>query len=908
MRRFPSRYLKIHLGVLFAYILLALIMTFPLITKFSTHVSGDGIDAPPLVWNLWWVKHALIDLGRNPLQCNYLFYPIGINLAFYTLTVLNGALSIPLQSVIGLILANNLILLSSFALGGWGAFLLIEHLLVTAVIRGNARQEKRTGEVDLVSCQQGVWCVYLAAFIGGFVFAFSSSKLFFAALGQFNIASSQWVPYYILFLFRSRQKPQSLLMPALLALFLLLQTWAEMTYASFLILFTLFFFAYHFFSGKGTKALYGFFRNMFIVAVIFILGISPLLLNMLPDLTTEGDFLVEGTGFAETFSSDLLGLVIPTQLHPLMGQLTDYFNFPHDKGQHLFLGYVTLALALCGFVRWTRYGVVRFWGFVTFIFLLLAFGPVLRFDGISLGVPLLFRILQRIPFFNGNRYPGRISVMVVMGLAVLVAFGAFRLLRYVSQQRARKYVTLASIILVGLIGFENLSAPLPLVELRVPDVYYRIAEDREDVTLLDIPLAWRNGFRVTGTMDPIIMFGQFAQTVHQKRILAGNTSRNPEYKFQYFTELPVINSIIALETSHSLPPERIEEDVTQAASLLRAFSIRYVVVHPAQSGPDMVPYIETTMPVEKFYEDGELTVYRVDLPALQPEVYLDFGQPLTAACLGEGWGEAYVTDRYVWAQRDGALLMVPLNGGDKKLTFRVWSPGPRQVMRIELNGFVLPGLELAEGWGEYETTLPAESTLVGLNRLRLRFSRLFPVADVLPVGPPLGQSNISVPVNILTKSAGHEIGNFGHIYLNGKNVSLEGTGYNMVALDPETGSILDRQTFNTFSIGRASRDMADWIDALPEGVLVVLAVRDEASMHLTEEAVDALQLLGLEGDLRERFRWSHAAIGVKGLEPGQGSENIQALRPATVKLGLGVTEPRVAAAFEWMKFSAVENQ
>ena len=128
-----------------------------------------------------------------------------------------------------------------------------------------------------------------------------------------------------------------------------------------------------------------------------------------------------------------------------------------------------------------------------------------------------------------------------------------------------------------------------------------------------------------------------------------------------------------------------------------------------------------------------------------------------------------------------------------------------------------------------------------------------------------------------------------------------------MTLDPETGTILDRQLFDTFASARASQDMADWINALPEGTVVVLAARDEASMRLTQEAIDALHTLGLEGDLRGRFRWSQAAIGAKGLGPGHGLESVESLRPATVKLGLGVTRPKVAAAFDWMLFSPVDD-
>ena len=101
-----------HALVILAYLLLALALTWPLAAHFGSHVPGNGSDDPPLTWNLWWVSHALLDLKTGPFYCNYLFYPLGINLAFYTYTVLNGLQSIPLQATVGLIPASNLLLLS----------------------------------------------------------------------------------------------------------------------------------------------------------------------------------------------------------------------------------------------------------------------------------------------------------------------------------------------------------------------------------------------------------------------------------------------------------------------------------------------------------------------------------------------------------------------------------------------------------------------------------------------------------------------------------------------------------------------------------------------------------------------------------------------------------------------------
>src|SRR5436190_13122304 len=86
-----------NLLVLLAYFLLTLVLTYPLILHFTTHVAGDGSDDPALAWNLWWVRYALLDLGTSPIYTNYMFFPIALNLGFYTLTYLNSFLSLPFQ-------------------------------------------------------------------------------------------------------------------------------------------------------------------------------------------------------------------------------------------------------------------------------------------------------------------------------------------------------------------------------------------------------------------------------------------------------------------------------------------------------------------------------------------------------------------------------------------------------------------------------------------------------------------------------------------------------------------------------------------------------------------------------------------------------------------------------------------
>ena len=122
--------LRFHTLVIAAYALLACALTWPLLRHFNTHMPGDGIDDPALAWNLWWIKDRLVDQQNLDIfHTDWMFFPIGINLGFYTLTPLNGLLSLPLQTGLDLIVAANVILLGAYIVGAYGAFLLAASLL-----------------------------------------------------------------------------------------------------------------------------------------------------------------------------------------------------------------------------------------------------------------------------------------------------------------------------------------------------------------------------------------------------------------------------------------------------------------------------------------------------------------------------------------------------------------------------------------------------------------------------------------------------------------------------------------------------------------------------------------------------------------------------------------------------------
>lgn len=934
-----------HLSLLLSYFLLAIILTWPTFLHLTTHLPGDGGDDPALAWNLWWVKYALLNTGQNPFHTDFIFYPIGINLAFYTLTVLNAITALPLTLNFGIVTASNFHMFFTFAAGGYGAFLLARYVLATAhssESRGETSSPLPHSPTPLL-----LWgCAALA----GLFYAFASNKLFYVALGQFNIASSHWIPFAVLYILRTRHNPHRLKNAFMAGFFLTLQAWAELTYASFLLVFLALYWLYSIldFGLPFWAAILGLnkrlrppcspapsrrppmdllpyphsllphLRAALILGFTFALGLSPILAQMLPDLRVEGDFLVEGGGFADAFSADLLGFVIPTIHQPLLGNLVSQTNIhAFDKGQHIYLGFVLLGLLLVTLFTGFRRAELRFWLIAALMFALLCLGPVITINGYSTGLPGPFSLLQSLPFFKGNRYPSRYSVMLLLSLSIIAAFALVRIGQWTHRQqlitrRPSSIFYLLSSILILLFLFEHLAIPLPQSDVRIPAAYQAIAAEPDDYTVLDIPFAWRNGFRITGALTTQFMFGQFYQTTHQKRLLQGNTSRNPEFKFQYFTNAPVINSLLALETGHSLPPERWDADAAIAADVLNFFNIKYIVIRPYQydkfdgqksiaiTEQTILPYIEAVLPVEKIHDEPAIKIYRViatEAAKLQSKLRIDPSSLLAPLYFGEGWG-LLTSSQPVTAQRRDTRLLLPLTGAAQRLTFRLRLAevykGSAQSLFIELNGWQSSQQKVGPDWQELSFELPAGVTHSGLNNVWLHFTG----AMAMPF--PGSQAEVWPP-EVTVLSAGEEVGDFGHIFINGREVSPNQRGYNIAIIQPD--GLISVANFDTHFDPHASTALAHFLASSPPNAFIAAAAADEASANLSEEAVHALQAVGAKGDLRGCFRCSHAFIRTP---PGETYEAFDALHPVGVTTRLGLTEPQMAAEVEWIKVEVIE--
>jgi len=881
--------IRTHLLVLGLYTALAVVLTWPLVRHLSTHVPGSytwAFDEYTFVWNTWWFRYALFDLGQNPLYSTHTFYPLGISLVLYTYNLFNALVSLPLQPFLPLPAISNLTFLLATVLSGYGTFLLVEYLLP------NTRHASRI--------------THHAAFLAGLIYAFGSYRLVYASIGHYDMWSTEWIPFYALFLLKTVREPR--LRNAILAgLFLVLAMLCEMIFGVFLGMLTLVVLAFALgrrgranVSG-GLSALLG---RLIVMSLVATLLYSPVLVPILREMSSG--YELAGWGDAQKLSVDLLGLVTPTALHPLGGNWTETLRQTregtarfHDVNT-VFLGWAGLGLAVVGALRYRRR--LATWISSAILFAIFSLGPLLQInghsifdlDGLMVNVPLPFILLHYIPVVKANRVPNRFSVVLMLALAILTGFGAHWLLRKMAsgkQQPAYLLLVPCALLLAAPLLFEHWSVPLPLTDARIPPVYEQVAADPADFAILQLPLGWRNSFGVQGAENTRT---QYYQTYHRKRLLSGNISRNPPFKFDYFRRVPILESLTTIETYGQVDAERRAADQATAAGFVSFYDIRYVVVAPGVPGRPpyvdtrdaTVAYVEEVLPLEKIYDQDGWLLYRVNQPPAPTAFTVDVGSSQLGAmmALGKGWAgaEEIQGTSASWAVAQGAQIFLPAAGGtDYRLTMTTLPfdyPGAReQKATLHVNGHRLEQISLSPGWTSTAWEVPARFLHRGLDEVHFAFDHLAAPADVLPGNGAIGATGVQAPVAIEVHSGGPA--DFAYITVGDEDEAKDGSvhcpGYNVTVIHPQTGKLLARRGFDTTPSGSEleAAALATFVATVPDGHIVVVALQGDGAAHLTDTAVAAFRAIGGQADPRGSAGWSHAIVGIKGAAPGTALES-----------------------------------
>ena len=611
-----------HFLALAGYLGLAFLLTYPLIREFGQAIPGDGFDGWQNVWNIWWVKRALLVEQTQPYFTRLVDYPVGVALYFHTLNIFNGLTFLPITLNWGNLAAYNLAVIFSFVAGGFGTY-----LLALYVINGKgARQGAHPTRVRHLK---------LASFAAGVVFAFSPYHMAHL-LGHMQLISLEWLPFFALFAIRqvtaaaastptsSSQPPPvgRLMRDALLsAFFLILVVTCDWYYAFYMALFAALFWLWTIL--RHPRRWLRPTLSLALTAAVFLLVTALLWIPMVRETLTN-DYMVPPSGSTERLSADLTAFFTPSELHPWWGKWAGGWanRFTASTSERtVFAGFSVLALAILALI--VRRKAASFWGIGAAAFALLAMGPVLHIAGQTqfgpIGpIPLPYGLLHRaIPLLRISRSVSRFDVVVMLCLAVLAALGISWLLDKLSGSRPRLFPeVLVAAGAVAIISIEFLAAPYPMSFPETRTFHYELAEEQKDFAVVDIPMDWDRPANL------------LYQTVHEKATVSGYTSRTNPQSPAWRT--PILQTFRYLGPDINSP----ENPETLAVRVLSDLDVRYVIVHKMDLPPgeyrqqtlDLVESVFAGWPI--VMDDDWLKVLRV------PE---DAPDDLPYIVIGSGW-------------------------------------------------------------------------------------------------------------------------------------------------------------------------------------------------------------------------------------------------------------------------------
>lgn len=525
------------------YLLVAGVMTWPLLGRLATHLPMGVNDLWQNYWNLWWWKRALL-LGQSPYFTDMLFHPEGSPLGLHTHSPATMLLTMPINLLIGIAPAYNLAVFFGFVVAGFGGFLL-------------AREYTDNSP---------------AAFLAGIVAAYAPQHVE-QSLEHLNLASYWAMPLFFWALIRTIRHGGRWWMAT--GLFFSLNTllaWhnglISVALASVLAGFEIW---------HSSRSIGRVVRDLGLAACLAGTLLAPFAWPI------ARDSMAEVASVQKSFpprSIDPVALVVPHSGHPLWGSEMSAVNLALRRyravGGLAYLGLSALALVILGALLNRRCrstsdpseqstcppGSLALWILLSLFFVLLSMGDTLESKIFESPDWLLlpFHWLKHFWLFGLVRLPNRFLVPAVLALSVATAMGAACLVRFLRPER--RNLALGAMALLLLLDYAWL--PYPMRELPRPEWIAHLAELPPDLAILDIPSSYRGG----GAFD------MYSQTLHQRPILGGSISVDPTTMRRRFETYPQLRRVFK-------PFRETPKDATNPslAASISAIGADIVVVH-----------------------------------------------------------------------------------------------------------------------------------------------------------------------------------------------------------------------------------------------------------------------------------------------------------------------------------------
>ncbi len=439
--------------------IMSLVMTWPL-ASVASYMMRDYGDPLLNSWILWWDAKVVGSPGLGlSLFDAPIFHPQKLTLAYSEHMIVSAITLLPLFKL-GLepLLIHNIMFLLTFAVSGWGGFILAHRLSGSAA----------------------------AALVAGLGFGFSSFR--FDQMGHLQILTAHFMPFVLYFLHRWNDKP-TWGRAFFFWLFWLSQTLSCGYHALFISMAVGLFWLYYGCVERWWRTPKRFLQLAAVCAALALV-VLPYFLPYI-EVRKEMGFKRD-LGESMYYSAEPRSYAAAAPENLLYGKLTSGWGVPEKRSM---LGVTLSALAIVGLAAGLKRKKTRA------VSPAAVEGPqVLRKDLVfylilavmafwaSLGPKwgLYYGLYALVPGFDNLRVPARLAILVTLAWSILAACGAQWLLARLKQ---KTWVRAVPYILCGLVILESWHAPLPLINLwrQTPPVYQHLAKMPGNVVLYEIP-------------------------------------------------------------------------------------------------------------------------------------------------------------------------------------------------------------------------------------------------------------------------------------------------------------------------------------------------------------------------------------------------------------------------------------
>lgn len=650
------------LMALLIYALIAIVVFYPVTFRLNSVIAGfTGRDGWEHAWWLWFARRLFLQ-GRGLDDLYLLNHPVGLQHPYQWSLVCYSLIASFWSSLFPPAATYNLMVLSSFVLGGLAAYHLCRDL---------------TGE-------------HWPAVVGGAIFAFCPNRLGHALAGWLPQMTAYLFPWYALLLIRTLRRPTWRRSVGLGALAAMAATVWPIHLVFFMVPVTLIVVGDSlmcrgraFFEDRRGLYLGLSFGIALLVALPFLL---PVIRGRLEG---EADYLAM-SGFAE-HSTDLLSFFTPSPYHPVLAPLGLVPSFARRvfvdpealRNRLAYPGLVAVLLGVWGLLKSRP----RPWPWLVLAVgaALLSLGPILvaggepveyTVDGYHTYVSMPYALARLVPFLDWVRTPGRINTTGMLGLGVMAAFGVKALVAHFS---ARRWPAISfALVVVALVIFEYLPVwPFPAGDASIPSAIRHIADSPGDGGLLNVPMSRRS----------VNNRSLFFQTATGRPIVGGIVLRTlPDVP-------PWLETIEGLAKADRVPDVVPRPSLDQRRAWLRHFDVDWVLLHRLfpEDEDRYRPFIEELLGPAAV-EDETLVAFSVPADVSAPEslrlyTFSQYGWH-TPEQDGDVWRR--------WMYNDGQLYIYSAVEETGSLRFVVDSHLAFPVLEVYLNDELLDAFVVGE--------------------------------------------------------------------------------------------------------------------------------------------------------------------------------------------------------------------